>query len=495
MTINPTIFREYDIRGVVDTGFSEKAVAEYEKWYGAFPGVTIRRQDAQAIGGAYGTMIRQQGGRRIVAGHEIRPGADEITAAFIAGARAAGCDVVDLGVALTPIVYFHTAYGGYDGGVNVTGSHNVYFFNGFKLMKKDVWPLFGEELQRLREMIEHDAWRMDGRGAYDTIDDGFDAYQRSIIDRVKLLRPLKVVIDAGNGSTGVFAPRLFRELGCEVIELFCEPDASFPNHVPDPEQRQFYGALREEVKKNRAHMGIAFDADGDRAGFVDEKGEFIEADEALLIFARDVLLRHPGKKILYDVKCSQIFEDMIPQFGGIPFMHRTGHGPIKETLRKDNEIIFGGETSGHFYFVEDYYKIDDGLFAAAQMLKILSHHTGFASSLVAGFPRRIRTPEFKLPCADEKKFAVVERIKQSLAGRFEVITIDGVRMKISRTGWGLVRASNTSPYLTVKMEGIDEKEALAVKNILADELEKYPEIGEQLDRTVVARLGGKLGWV
>lgn len=332
------------------------------------------------------------------------------------------------------------------------------------------------------------------RGTLETLD-AFAIYSDYLLSHVKLARSLKIVMDCGNGSAGVFAPELFKKLGCEVVGLYTEPDSTFPNHVPDPEQRQFYDELRRMVVEEKADFGIAFDADGDRAGFVDERAEFIEADEALLIFARAALSRHPGKKILYDVKCSQLFEELIPQFGGVPLMHRTGHGPIKETLRRDSDIIFAGETSGHFYFVEEYFKIDDGVFAAARMLEILASSPRPASALSEGFPKRVRTPEFKLPCADEKKFEIVANIQATLSSRFDAITMDGVRIKVSKTGWGLVRASNTSPYLTVKVEGISEEEVLRVKGILADELEKYADINEKLDRAVVARLGGRLGWV
>lgn len=495
MKINPTIFREYDIRGVIDTGFSKKALEEYEKWYGAFPGITIRREDAEAIGKAYGTIIVRAGGKRVVVGHEIRPGADALTNAFISGLSSTGCIVVDLGVSLTPIVYFTTAHGGYDGGVNITGSHNVYFYNGFKLMKKDVWPLFSAELQAMRRLIEQEDFvTAEKPGTIEKLD-AFEMYSNYFLSHIKLARPLKIVMDCGNGSAGVFAPELFKKLGCEVVGLYTESDATFPNHLPDPEQRQFYGELQRLVISEKADLGVAFDADGDRVGFISEKGEFIEADEALLIFARAALLRHPGKKILYDVKCSQIFEELIPEFGGVSLMHRTGHGPIKETLRKDADIIFAGETSGHFYFVEDYFKIDDGLFGAGRMLEIIAAGPQDASFLVADFPKRVRTPEFKLPCADEHKFMIVTAIQESLSKHYEAITIDGIRIKISRTGWGLVRASNTSPYLTIKIEAESEAEVLRIKNIIADELEKHAEVIEKLDRSVVARLGGKLGWV
>ncbi|MDP2598757.1 MAG: phosphomannomutase/phosphoglucomutase [Candidatus Liptonbacteria bacterium] len=494
MNINPTIFREYDIRGVAGSEFDKKIVEEYEKLYGAFPGVTLTLASAEAIGKAYGTVIKRGGGKEVVIGHELRPFADELTDAFISGVRRTGCSVTDLGTALTPIVYFITAYLKFDGGVNVTGSHNIYFFNGFKLMKKDVWPLFGEELKKMQRMVDADDFIEASPGSYKKID-GYKIYKEYFLSHIKLQKKLKVVVDTGNGSAGIFAPDLLTALGCEVVGLYIEPDATFPNHVPDPEARQGLVDLQKKVVAEKADIGIALDADGDRAGFITEKGEYIDGDLALLVFARDVLKRNPGKKVLFDVKCSQLLGELIPKYGGVPLMHRTGHAPIKETLREDREIIFGGEVSGHMYFVEDYFRIDDGLWAAGKMLEILSRGSGIFSSLFADIPSRVRTPEIKLPCADEKKFFVVDRIKKDLGAKFSISDIDGARVQISRTGWGLIRASNTSPYLTIRAEGESEVEAIMVKNILADELEKFPEIGDRLNRSAVTTLTGKLGWV
>ena len=494
MKINPYIFREYDIRGVVDTGVTEKAIKEYEKWYGSFPGVTLPDEVVSAVGRAYGDFIRRDGGRKVVVGYEIRPGGERIKELFVEGVLLSGCDVVDLGVALTPLVYFTVGNGGYDGGVNITGSHNVYFFNGFKLMKKGVQPLFGEELQEMRRMIDDNQFSEKGtRGTRESAD-SFPAYKEYVHSHISLARKLKVVIDCGNGSAGVFAPELLRLLGCTVVELYTTPDTTFPNHIPDPEQSQFFGELKDTVLKERADIGIAFDADGDRAGFIDEKGVFWESDLITLLCAKDILARNPGKKVLFDVKCSQLLEEYIPRFGGIPLMHRTGHAPIKDTLRKDLEIIFGGEKSGHFFFVEDYYRIDDALWAACRMLELISKK-GPLFLLMDEFPKRFATPEFKLPCPDEKKFIVVQKITQLLSARYPVITIDGVRFKMSDTGWGLIRASNTSPYLTARAEGSTEEEAIKIKSILADELEKFPEVADRLDRNVLARLGGRLGWL
>ena len=361
-------------------------------------------------------------------------------------------------------------------------------------MKKDVRPLFGEELQAMRRLVESEDFETGPEGALTKLD-GYQLYKDYIVNHVKLARKLKIVIDTGNGSAGIFAPDLFTALGCEVVGLYIEPDASFPNHVPDPEARQSLVDLQKKVLDEKADFGIAFDADGDRVGFVTEQGEFVDADLVLLLLAKDVLGRYPGKKILYDVKCSQLLEELIPGYGGIPFMHRTGHSPIKETMRKDTDIILAGEVSGHFYFVEDYFRIDDGLFGAVRGLEIFSKVNTVFSALFRDIPKRVRTPEIKLPCADEKKFKIIEQIKKDLSS-YRISTIDGARIQVGPKSWGLIRASNTSPYLTIRVEGETEAEVLNIKNILADELEKFPnDVTDRIDRVNVMSLTGKLGWL
>ncbi len=494
MKINPTIFREYDIRGIAGEKFTPKAIAEYEKWYGPFPGVTITLEAAEAIGKGFGTFIRREGGREIVVGHELRPFADELTGAFIAGIRNTGCNVTDLGISLTPIVYFNSAYGKFDGGANVTGSHNVYFYNGFKIMKKDAWPIFGAALQEMRKMIEREDFTRDQEGTYRKMD-GYAGYKEYFLKHIKLARSFRVVIDSGNGSAGMFAPDLFRSLGCEVTELYSEPDATFPNHTPDPHMPQYMVDLQKKVLEKKADLGIAFDADGDRVGFVLENGELIDSDMIMLVFAKDILSRFPGRKILYTVKGSQLPEELVPEYGGVYLMHRNGHAPIKETMRLDKDIIFAGEDTAHFFFVENYYRIDDGLWAAGRLLEIIAKSKAPFSSLFRGIPRRVRTPEFKLPCQDEEKFGIVRKIQKRLSSKYPALTLDGVRIKISPTGWGLVRVSNTAPYLSVRVEGQSEEEVLKIKNILADELERYEAIGDRLNRSAVATLTGRLGWV
>lgn len=492
MKINPTIFREYDIRGIAGKDFTPKAIEEYEKWYGHFQGVSITLEIAEAVGSAYGTMIRKGGGKKVVIGHELRPFGEELKKAFINGLLKTGCNVNDLGISITPIVYFNIAFKEFDGGVIVTGSHNIYFYNGFKLMKKDVYPIFEKELQKLKCIAEEEDFYKDKEGEYNLYD-GLESYQKFILGHLKINKKFKIVIDSGNGSAGLFAPGIFRNLGCEVIELYSKPDTSFPNHMPDPQERQYLKVLAKTVKKEKADLGVAFDADGDRVGFIDERGNFFASDLVLLVFAKDLLSRNPGKKIIYDVKCSQLLEEFIPKYGGTPVMYRTGHAPLKAAIRDDLDVMFAGELSGHFLFAEDYFKIDDGPYAAAKMLEIMSSQNCNFSSLFSDFPFKIATPEMKLPTSEKTKFEIIERLKKTIAKKYPTVMLDGVRFQVSKNGWGLCRASNTGPYLSFRVEGETEEEVLKIKNIIADELDKFSDIFDKLDRKNIATLG-KLGW-
>ena len=494
MKVSPSIFRVYDIRGIAGEKFTDKALQEYEKWYGKFPGITITPEVAIAVGKAYGTRIRKRGGKKVILGHEERQFGKELKNFFIEGVRATGCNVVDAGISLTPLIYFATAFYHYDGGVNTTGSHNVYFFNGFKLMAKDVYPIFDQEIQDMRKIIEKSDYIIDNEGSYEE-KNVVEDYKNYLLQHNKLEKKLKIVLDCGNGSAGLFAPQILRELGCEVIELYSEVDATFPNHLPDPEDEWMMRDLSNKVREMKADLGIALDADGDRFGCVDENGEFIYADRMLLLLAKDILSRNKDKKILYDVKCTRYMEDLIPKYGGIPLMHITGHAPIKDSLRRDTNIIFGGEISGHFYWCEDYFKFDDGVYSAAKVLTLLSKSEKSMSELMEEIPVTSLTPEIKLPCADDVKNKISESIKDHFLKKYKVITIDGARIQFSDTSWGLVRPSNTSPYLSLRVEADSEQEVINIKNILADQLEKYHEIGDKLDRKMVTSHTGKLGWV
>lgn len=494
MKVNSSIFREYDIRGIAGKKFSDKALKEYEKWYGDFPGITITPEVAVAIGKAYGTRIRARGGKTVIVGHEEREYGDKLKEFFIEGTRSTGCNVYDAGVSLTPIIYFATAFYKFDGGVNVTGSHNVYFYNGFKMMAKDVYPVFGEEIQEMMRMIESDDFKKDKKG-FLRKKNVFGDYSKYLLKNNKINKKIKIVVDCGNGSAGIFAPKLLRKLGCDVIDIYSDVDATFPNHMPDPEDPWMMRDLSKKVKEVGADIGIGLDADGDRFGMVDENGDFVDADRLMLIVSQEILSRNPGKRILYDVKCTRFLDQLIPGYGGNSMIHVTGHAPIKDTMRRDNSIVFGGEISGHFYWAEEYFRIDDGVYSAAKILSLLSNFDHPISYYLKELPRSSMTPEIKLKCDDEKKYEIIKNITKHFQKRYDTITIDGVRVLFSDTSWALVRASNTSPYISIRMEADSDKELIKIKNIIQDQLDKYPDIGDKLDRKKVTSHTGKLGWV
>lgn len=497
MQVTKSIFREYDIRGIAGVKFEPELVAEYEKWYGKFPGINITPDVSKAIGRAYGTIIKRNGGKKVLVGFELRPYAEILRDEFINGILDVGIDVDFAGKTATPFIYYLSAKLGYDGGVNITGSHNIYFFNGYKLMKRDTYPIYGEELQKMYQMILDEDFDISAKkGIHSIFEQTYERYRDYVCENVKLKRPIKVVVDCGNGTPGEYIVDFLNRIGADVVKgLYLEPNAYFPNHVPDPESPNNLKDLIKEVVAQKADLGVALDADGDRAGFINEKGEFISADYILLLLAKDVATRHKGKKVLFDVKCTQLLEELLPTWGMIPHMNRTGHAPIKDMLRKDTDIALGGEVSGHFYFVENFARCDDGFYAIAQVLRLLAESDGTMSELMSFIPTRVGTPEIKLPCTDEIKFEVVERVKKELGGKYEGIYIDGVRIKFTPTSWGLIRASNTSPYLTVRVEGKDDDEVIKIKNIFADVLDPITEIKDKLDRKNVISSTGKLGYL
>lgn len=497
MQVTQTIFREYDIRGIAGVKFEPELVAEYEKWYGKFPGINITPEISEAIGKAYGTYLKRQGGKRVLVGYEYRPYAEVLRDEFVKGILSAGVNVDSVEKTPTPFIYFLTAKLGYDGGVNITGSHNIYFYNGFKIMGRNSLPVYGEELQKVYRMIIEDDYDISATpGILTQVDHPYETYRDYVVGNTQLARPLKVVVDTGNGTPGMYIVDFLKAIGADVVKgLFLEPDAHFPNHVPDPEQPQNMKFLQKAVLETGADVGVALDADGDRAGFVNEKGEMVGGDDIILLLARDVATRLPGHQVLFDVKCSQLLEEMLPQFGMKPLMHRTGHAPIKDMLRKDTDIVLGGEVSGHFYFVENYTRSDDGFYAIAQVLKILSEQSETFSKVMQFIPFRVRTPELKLPCKDEVKFAVVDKVRETLLKTYKGNTMDGVRINFTDKSWGLVRASNTSPYLTIRVEGMTEAEVLFIKNTLADVLDPIVDIEEKLNRKEVASPTGKLGFL
>ena len=448
--LNPHVFRAYDVRGLV--------------------GPDINADVFRQVGRAYATMIRRNGGRRIAVGQDNRLSSHELKAAFVDGVRAAGVGVVDIGLVTTPILYFATAHWKLDGGANITGSHNPIEYNGVKMVHPGAAPLSEEEIQTLRTMAE--------RGDYETgageltsrspRDDYFD----TIAGIIRPARRLRVVVDAGNGIAGLYAPTLLRRLGCDVVELHCESDGSFPNHLPDPEDERNVEDLKAKVVEVGADLGIAYDGDADRVGVIDERGHRHEADLILALLARDLLSRHPGAKIVFDVKSSQSLIDDIEKHGGVPVMWKTGHSHLKRKMREDG-ILLGGEVSGHMFFAENYYGVDDGILASCKIIEMVARVAGPISRLFDSVPHLRSTPELKAPCPDGEKFRVVEEVTRELKRRYQTIDTDGARVVFPGRGWGLVRASNTNPYLTLRFEARTDAEIAEMKREIYDLLRRY----------------------
>jgi phosphomannomutase/phosphoglucomutase len=451
--LNPHIFRAYDVRGRV--------------------GADIDPPVFEQVGRAYGTLIRRRGGAKIAVGQDNRTSSEGLKAAFVAGACAAGLDVVDIGLVTTPILYFATAHWKLDGGANITGSHNPVEYNGVKMVHPGAAPLTEDEIQGLLATIQRGAYES-GRGAVESRSPRED-YFATVTKLVHLARPLQVVVDAGNGVAGLYAPELLRRLGCRVTELYCESDGSFPNHLPDPEDAANVVDLQRKVVETRADLGVAYDGDADRVGIIDERGRRHEADLILVLLARDLLRRHPGAKIVFDVKSSQSLVDEIVKHGGVPVMWKTGHSHLKRKMREDG-ILLGGEVSGHMFFAENYYGVDDGLLASCKILEIIAGQSQPASALFDSMEHLHATPELKAMCPDGEKFRVVDELVRELKQRYETVDIDGARVLFPGGGWGLVRASNTNPYLTLRFEARSEEQIAAMKRVIYDALRRYPFI-------------------
>ena len=450
--LNPFIFRAYDVRGKV--------------------GIDITPEVFDPVGRAFGTLVRRRGGRTVALGMDNRVSSRALKDAFGAGMLSSGLDVVDIGVNHTPLLYFATAHWRLDGGATVTGSHNPASDNGVKMVHAGAAPLSEEEISGLFITIEAGDFER-GAGRLTTRDPRED-YFNAVTAHVRLERRLRVVVDAGNGVAGVFAPELLRRLGCEVIELYCESDGSFPHHLPDPEMEENVRDLVAKVRESKADVGIAYDGDADRVGIIDEQGRRHEADLILALLARDLLTRHPGAPIVFDVKSSQVLIDDIRKHGGRPVMWKTGHSHLKRKMREDG-ILLGGEVSGHMFFAENWYGVDDGILASCKFLELVARETRPVSAHFDTLPHLFATPELKAACPDDKKFAVVAELAREFKRRYETVDIDGVRV-IFPDGWGLVRASNTNPYLTLRFEAKSQPALEAMQRTMYDALRRYPEV-------------------
>ncbi len=436
--MNPEIFRACDIRGIVNE--------------------TLTAEVAYALGLSFGTLAQAKGQNRVVVGRDGRHSGPFLSQALSEGLKASGMQVMDLGQVPTPLVYFATYLLETGTGIMVTGSHNPVNYNGFKMMIAGD-TLAEDEIQALYQCIQKEAFTY-GAGSYEKYD-CIAPYIHAVQQDIHLAKPLKVVVDCGSGVVGVLAQTLFSSLGCEVIPLYCEVDGDFPFHHPDPGQPKNLQDLIQVVKQEKADLGIAFDGDGDRLGLVTDEGEIVWPDRLMMLFAQDLLTRQPGSKIIYDVKCSNQLKARITECGGIPIMYKTGHALIKRKMKAEQAAL-AGEMSGHFFFKERWYGFDDGCYAAARLLEILSKQDAKISTLFKALPNSISTPEINIAIAEEKKFSFIEQFKH--AHNFdsvELITVDGLRVEF-QDGWGLVRASNTTPCLVLRFEAND---AMALKRI------------------------------
>lgn len=431
--LNPPaeIFKAYDIRGVVGKSFTAAIV--------------------ESIGHAIGSEARARGSKRFAVGRDGRLSGPELVRALARGLTQVGCDVIDIGQVPTPVLYFATYHLDTGSGVSVTGSHNPPDYNGLKIMIAGE-TLSGEAIQKLRRRLErNDLVRGDGFGQVSTVD-VLDAYLERITTDIKLARRMRVAVDCGNGVAGACAPQLFKRLGCDVTELYCDVDGRFPNHHPDPSKPENLEDLIQTVRGGRYDVGLAFDGDGDRLGVVAPDGSVIWADRLMILFARDVLARNPGSMIIYDVKCSRKLDEAISEAGGTPLMWKTGHSLIRAKL-KESGAMLAGEMSGHIFFKERWYGFDDGLYAAARLLELLSRDTRAPGEIFASLPNTVNTPELNLQLAEGEHHALVsELVERADFVDARVTTIDGLRADFI-DGFGLVRASNTTPVLVFRFEG------------------------------------------
>ena len=449
------IFREYDIRGLHQTELSDAT--------------------AEAVGRAFATTLRREGGLRAALGRDVRPSSERLAAAAERGMLAAGLAVERVGVVPTPALYYAVASRGLDGGMQITGSHNPPEFNGFKMAKKTL-PLYGAEIQAMKQMAETGDYET-GSGTW-TDRPILDDYRTMLVERCRSPKGLRVVMDCGNGCAGTVVPQVFERMGHTVIPLFAELDGRFPNHLPDPTVPALLVDLRLKVAATGADFGIGFDGDADRIGAITGSGRIVWGDQLLALFARDVLQRVPGAEIVFDVKCSQALIEDITAHGGRPVMWKTGHSLIKQKLQ-DSGAPIAGEMSGHMFFSEGFFGFDDALYAAGRLLKYVVATGQTLDALVASLPQYCSTPETRLACDEDQKFAVPQAIKAEFAGKYRVIDIDGARVEFG-DGWGLVRASNTQPVVVVRFEAKTPERLAEIQELMMASLRRLG-VGEALE--------------
>ncbi len=449
--ISPHIFRQYDVRGTV--------------------GQDLTPEVAVLLGRAYGTMLRRKGGATAVVGRDNRLSSPDLQEALMEGLLSSGINVLDSGTHPTPVLYFALFHLPVQGGVQVTGSHNPPEMNGFKIALGKT-TIYGEQIQALRELIEEEDFER-GQGKRTRQEIAPD-YMATIRERVHLERPLRVAVDAGNGTAGPIACPLLETLGAEVTPLYCEMDGRFPNHHPDPTRVEALEDLITAVLRAGLDVGIAYDGDADRIGVIDDRGQIVWGDRLLALLAREVLRKRPGAPIIFEVKCSQALVEEVERLGGRPVMWRTGHSLIKEKMRQEDSPL-AGEMSGHMFFADEYYGYDDAIYASCRLLRLLAAREEPLSELLAAIPSYPSTPEIRVNCPDALKFRVVEEVGAAFRQEYETVDVDGVRVLFG-DGWGLLRASNTQPVLVLRFEARSAERLEEIRALFAQRLRAYPEV-------------------
>ncbi len=445
MHLPKEIFREYDIRGIAEKD--------------------LTKQNVEMIAKAYSFFMKKQNASKLIIGRDNRPSSkmfrDSVAKAF----TESGFDVIDIGVVPTPVYYFAIHHFSAHGGIMVTASHLPQEYNGLKL-SNGLLTLSGKEIQELRKLAENLNF-VEGKGSVEE-KNILNEYTENIVSQIKPEKKLKVVVDCGNGVTGLIAPDLFEKIGCDVTKLYCNLDSSFPNHHPDPVVEENVADLKKKVLEEKADLGIAFDADGDRIGAVDEKGRMVFGDILLALFSKQVLKQKPNSKILFEVKCSKALIDEIENLQGKPIMWKTGHSNIKKKMKQDS-IPLAGEMSGHMFFADKYFGFDDGLYAGARLIELLSKQSQSFSVLVDNIPKYFSSPEIRIKSHDNNKFKIVEKAKQFFSEQFEIVDIDGLRINFPN-GWGLIRASNTAPELVLRFEADSPENLEKIKKTVKEKL-------------------------
>ena len=449
--MNPYIFRKYDIRGIVETDFTPDVVTD--------------------LGRAFGTYVKRYGGDRVSISGDVRLTTPRLMNNFADGLLETGITVLDMGIVPTPANYFSMFHLDVDGAVQITGSHNPPEFNGFKISYKQS-AFYGDQIQYLKELIESKNYEM-GDGKIEEVDI-MNPYKLMLREKIQLDKPMKAVIDCGNAAGCLTAPQIFKEMGIETKELFCDVDGTFPNHHPDPTEDHNLLDLVNEMKSGEYDFGVAYDGDADRVIAVDENGRIIRSDILMALFLPEVI-KNPGDPIVYDVKCSQALEDMILKYGGKPIMWKTGHSLIKAKMKELN-VNFGGEMSGHIFFADDFFGFDDAVYVSLRLAQLLSRTHRTLSELTSEIPVYYSTPELRLECSDdEEKFKISQKADEYFTANYDCNTVDGVRIKFD-DGWGLVRASNTQPVIVCRFEAKTLKRMEEIQKEILDKLAEFGEI-------------------